>query len=141
MEKIKNFEELISDYIGPNKIVVDTKVSNLTAPGENYLSEIIKIDVILKDKVSDKNEDLSLLAKLSTTDEFIGSTCNITKNEVIFYRDIIPAIKSFHKKHGLPYPSFYPDFAGGRINLTGVEDKADDDAVLILENLVTKGKI
>ncbi|CAG9834802.1 unnamed protein product [Diabrotica balteata] len=139
MEKIKNFEELISDYIGPNKIVVDTKVRNLTAPGENYLSDIIKIDIILKDKVSNKNEDLSLVAKLSITHDFMGPTYNMTKNEVIFYRDIIPTIKSFHKKHGLPYPSFYPDFAGGRINLTGVEDKADEDAVLILENLVTKG--
>ncbi|XP_072393445.1 uncharacterized protein [Diabrotica undecimpunctata] len=139
MEKIKNFEELVSDYIGPNKIVVDTKVSNLTAPGENYLSDIIKIDIVLKDKVSSKNEELSLVAKLCITHEFMGPTYNITKNEIIFYKDIIPAIKRFHKKHGLPYPSFYPDFAGGRINLTGDADKADEDAVLILENLVAKG--
>ncbi|XP_028129630.1 uncharacterized protein LOC114325698 [Diabrotica virgifera virgifera] len=139
MDKIRNFEELISDYIGPFKTVVDTKSSNLTAPGENYLSDIIKIDIVLKDKITNKNEDLSLVAKLTINHEFMGPTHNITKNEVIFYRDVIPAIKRFHRKHGLPSPSFYPDFAGGRINLTGDEDKADEDAVLVLENLVTKG--
>ncbi|CAG9833647.1 unnamed protein product [Diabrotica balteata] len=139
MEKIKNFEELIRDYIGPNKSVVDTKVSNLTAPGENYLSEIIKIDVVLQDKDTNNHEDLSLVAKLCVENEFFGPTYNLTKNEVIFYTDIVPPIKNFHKKHGLPPPSFYPDYAGGRLNLAGETDKPDMDAILILENLVPKG--
>ncbi|XP_072393447.1 uncharacterized protein [Diabrotica undecimpunctata] len=139
MERVKNFEELISDYIGPNKTVVQSKASDLTAPGENYLSDMIKIDVVLKDKISNKTEDLHLVAKLVTDNQVMGPTSNLTKAEVYFYKVVIPAIKSFHKKYSLPYPSFYPDFIGGRINLTGEADKADEDAILILENLVTKG--
>ncbi|XP_028129628.2 uncharacterized protein LOC114325696 [Diabrotica virgifera virgifera] len=139
MEKIKNFEELISDYIGPNKNVVDTKVSNLTAPGENYLSEIIRIDVVVQDKDANHQEHLSLVAKLCVEHEFFGPTYNLTKNEIIFYENIVLAIKNFHKRHGLPPPSFYPDYAGGRFNLAVEDDKPDMNAVLILENLAPKG--
>uniref|UniRef100_A0A6P7F1X3 Uncharacterized protein LOC114325692 n=1 Tax=Diabrotica virgifera virgifera TaxID=50390 RepID=A0A6P7F1X3_DIAVI len=139
MERVKNFEELIRDYIGPNKTIVEAKTGDLTAPGENYLSDMIKIDLILKDTVTNKTEDLNVVAKLVTDNHVMGPTSDLTKAEVYFYKVVVPAIKSFHKKYSLPYPSFYPDYIGGRINLTGEVDKADKDAVLVLENLVTKG--
>ncbi|XP_072393446.1 uncharacterized protein [Diabrotica undecimpunctata] len=140
MNKINDFKELIRDYIGPNKSVIDTKVSNVTAPGENYMSEIIRIQVILKNETTGIKEDLSLVAKLVIDAEIAngGTTAIITRNEVVFYKEVIPVIEEFQRRRDLPVLNIFPKFIAGRINLNG-SDVADTDAVLILEDLSRSG--
>ncbi|XP_050511291.1 uncharacterized protein LOC126887686 [Diabrotica virgifera virgifera] len=140
MNKINEFKELIRDYIGPSKSVVDTKVSNVTAPGENYMSEIIRINVTLKNDTTGKEEELSMVAKLVIDAEIVngGTTAIITKNEVVFYKEVIPVIQEFQRRHNLPVLDLFPKFIAGRLNLNG-SDVADTDAVLILEDLSPAG--
>lgn len=135
MKEIKLFEDLIKSYIGANKTIINKNISNFLPPGENYMSDILKIDLTLKNNENGDEEDVHIVAKLAATNEFIGSTSYMTKSELLFYREIIPAIESFNEKHGLPKPSFFPKFMGGRLNFTG-DTKADQDALLLIENLI-----
>ncbi|XP_056638687.1 uncharacterized protein LOC130446441 [Diorhabda sublineata] len=135
MRNIKFFDDLIKSYISTNKTIVNKKISNFLPPGENYMSDILKIDVTLKNNENGNEEEIHIIAKVAATNEFVGSTSYMTKSELLFYQEIIPAIESFSERHGLPKPSFFPKFMGGRLNLTG-GTTADDNAVILIENLL-----
>ncbi|XP_057667636.1 uncharacterized protein LOC130900782 [Diorhabda carinulata] len=138
-EKIKNLDELIKKYHGEDVQIVDKKITNLTAPGENYLSDIFKLDVTIKNK--NGNESIehyvakSVLIKPEMSTEI---SVEIFKNEILFYTTVIPTIRQFAKEHGLQDKDVFPELIAARLNLDHT-DKPDENAVLILENLVEKG--
>ncbi|XP_056639656.1 uncharacterized protein LOC130447054 [Diorhabda sublineata] len=139
MDIIVNFHELLKDFVGCNRNIIHTKVTKLTTPGENYMSDIFKINLKLKNNNDDDViEDVHLVAKLVVTNDFTGPTANLTKNEILFYEKIVPALESFQERYGVEFPRFFPKYVAGRINLNG-SDVPDKDAVVVLEDLSEKG--
>ncbi|XP_056639653.1 uncharacterized protein LOC130447051 [Diorhabda sublineata] len=140
MEKILNFDELISDHIGSNRTIKGVKASNLLSVGENYMSDILRIHLTLRNNTTEEEENKYLIAKLTIENPLIadGSTAKLTKNEYLFYKQILPAIQDFEKKHSLPVSNFFPKFIAGRLNLNGT-DLPDQNGLLILEDLTSEG--
>ncbi|XP_072393453.1 uncharacterized protein [Diabrotica undecimpunctata] len=137
---IKNLNGILKSVIGVSKIT-NTKITRLTAPGENYGSLMLKLDVTLK---SDEHleTDLHLVAKKIPTSELFRENFNIQvtfKNEVAMYQTVVPILQSFQKESGVKNVfNCVPRFYGARINLDGGQ-QVDSDAVLILENLFANG--
>ncbi|XP_056648855.1 uncharacterized protein LOC130453246 [Diorhabda sublineata] len=138
-EKIKNLDELIKKYHGENVQIVDKKMTNLTAPGENYLSDIFKLDVTIKNKNGNESiEHYVAKSVLIKPDMSSDMNVEIFKNEILFYTTVIPTIRQFAKEHGLQDKDVFPELIAARMNLDHT-DKTDENAVLILENLAEKG--
>lgn len=140
-ERVKNIPALLSQYIGPNKIIVSSKVSNLTAPGENYLSLALKIDVLLKDKISGKEEKLYGAAKCVTNPHSIESWKKSYNRELAFYIEILPTLQKFAEEQCLKSNfDLFPKLIAYRPNLHGENDEVDENSILVLENLKIDGK-
>ncbi|XP_966903.1 uncharacterized protein LOC655281 [Tribolium castaneum] len=131
---IKNFSSLLS--LPPSKKLKECKIARLTAPGENYGSLMLKVDVTLT-TTSGGSETLHLVAKMVPPNPDIQEIFNTSvtfRNEIEFYRKIVPALRNFQKKFGPEVVNFFPKYFGSRLNLTG-SDHVDPDAVLLLDNL------
>lgn len=141
-EKIEKLEELINQYIDKDKKVVNTKITRLTAPGENFGSTMMRVDLVLRDEHA-KDEPLSIVAKLLPESEFFQEIFNVqvTFNmEAAFYEEIVPTLQNFQREQGITdVIDFFPKFYGFRRNLNG-SDKIDGDALLLMENLKTSGE-
>jgi hypothetical protein len=58
------------------------------------------------------------------------------RNEINFYKNIFPILQSFQREHHLnEVINCFPKYYGSRLNLSGITDKVDSDAFLLLENL------
>jgi thiamine kinase-like enzyme len=134
-EQIKNIEDLIP--LGDGKKIVDYKIKRLTTPGENRGSLMLKVDFTVK--TSTGNEEIHAAAKAVLPNEFIQEHFNTPvtfRNEIAFYKKIIPLLQDFQRQHGVKdVIDFVPKYYGSRLNLKGDEGKVDQDAVLLLENL------
>ncbi|XP_074031753.1 uncharacterized protein [Leptinotarsa decemlineata] len=143
--KIEKLDELLGQYIDSKKKILDTKISRLTAPGENYGSEMLRVDLVLKDGETDKEEDLSVVAKLIPISDFFRTMFHVQvtfKNEKEFYNTVVPTLQAFQRKQGATKViECFPKFYGARSNLENNNGLVDDNAVLILENLKSKGYI
>jgi hypothetical protein len=139
-EEIKNIEDLIQ--LGEGKKIVNYKINRLTAPGENYGSLMLSVDITVKTATG--NEEIHAVAKMVPPSEFIQEIFNTPvtfRNEIAFYKEILPILQDFQRQHGVKEViDFVPKYYGSRRNLKGDEGKVDQDAVLLLENLkvVTK---
>jgi uncharacterized ubiquitin-like protein YukD len=134
-EQIKNIEDLIP--LGDGKKIVDYKIKLLTAPGENSGSLMLKVDFTVKTPTG--NEEIHAAAKTVPPNELIQEVFNTAvtfRNEIAFYKKIVPLLQDFQKQHGVKEViDFVPKYYGSRLNLKGDEGKVDQDAVLLLENL------
>ncbi|XP_018569812.1 uncharacterized protein LOC108909863 [Anoplophora glabripennis] len=139
---IENLQEVLSGYIKKSQRISDKKITNLTAPGENYGSIMLKLDVTLKDENDGTEEELHAVAKMIPEQEFVRKIFNTQvtfKNEVAMYNVIAPTLRDFQRENGVnEVIDCFPDFYGARINL-GEHGTVDENAVLILENLDFKG--
>lgn len=142
--KIKKLEELVSQYIDDTKKIVETRVSRHVFASEAPGSTVLIIDVVLKDETRYTQEILSVVAKLLPERKFFQRVFNskVTfKNEVTFYKTVIPVLESFLKESGVKETlDYFPKFYGARLNLEGDCDRVDEDAVLILEEAKGKAK-
>nr|CAI5861545.1 unnamed protein product [Callosobruchus analis] len=140
--KIEKLEDLVAEYIDGQKKIVASKVARLTQPGENYGSEILKVDLVLKSDESGTEERLGVVAKLIPEDEFARKIFDVQYSFVAeseFYNTIVPTLQQFQKQQGMQEMyDFFPKFYGARKNLDG-SDTVDENAVLLLENLTASG--
>lgn len=143
--KIERVDELVAQYVGPNKKIIEKKASSLTAPGENYWSSMVKLDLVLKDQATSEEEDLHAVAKCVISNNgpahFEKMGLLNFRNEIAFYKEIIPALKDFQKEQGMLETKIFPELYAARYNLHGLDSEVDKNAVLILENLKTKGNL
>ncbi|KAJ8918598.1 hypothetical protein NQ315_013103 [Exocentrus adspersus] len=141
-DKIDNLGQLLKNYTGGSKKIVDTKVSRLTALGENYGSTLLKVDISLKNDNDDSEEELHVVAKCIPEDEVLKEVFNIQvscKVEIAFYDTIVPTLQQFQRDKGVEeVVDFFPRMYASRINLNGGE-LVDENAVLLLENLKGAG--
>ncbi|CAG9864979.1 unnamed protein product [Phyllotreta striolata] len=143
---IEQLDRLISKHIGDGKTIVDQKISRLTSPGENFGSEMLKVDLVVESKETRRPENVHIVAKLIPRNDFFKDIFNVQvsfRNESAFYSTVVPALQRFQTQQGLEIDQavdFFPKFFGSRCNLADDErGLVDDDAVLLLENLKIQG--
>lgn len=143
--EIRNLREVLNRSIRRQQKITEIKIENLTAPGENYGSVMLKLDVVLKDEENGQQEEIHLVAKQLPDNEIAKRVFNnqITfKNEIAMYISIIPTLQNFQRENGVnEVIDCFSRFYGGRINLSGENGIVDEDAVIILENLILKGNL
>lgn len=141
--QIKKIDEiLLPKYLGSDKEITRCKTTRLTAPGENYGSLMLAIDLTIRNKDDGKEQELHIVGKAVPRNEFIQrmfKTPLTFKKELEFYRTIVPTLQEFQRKNGVGVMDFFPEFYGGRMGMDENSDKFDDDAVILLENLKIKG--
>lgn len=142
--EIKNIEGLLSEYLGPNKKVISSSVGSLTAPGENYLSVVLKVDVVIRNEENGKEEKLNGVGKClhSGGNEMMKMFGKMNyNNEKNWYTEIVPTLQNFLKDRGVKRDfDFFPKLIAYRANLHGENDEVDEDSVILLENLGVSGK-
>ncbi|KAJ3658386.1 hypothetical protein Zmor_010126 [Zophobas morio] len=131
--KIPNLEDLLQ----LDEKIVSTQIKCLTAPGENYGSLMLSVDI------TTETTDLQIVAKTLPPNPKMQEmfNCPVTfRNEIAFYKSIIPTLRSFQKEHGVKkVMNFAAKYYGSRPNLHHKDEKIDKDAVLLLENLKVSG--
>lgn len=139
IEKIDRILDLLSGY--ENYHLTDQNINYLTAPGENYGSLMLAIELNLKNKKNDNEKVLKAVAKLMAPNEFIQKVFNSQvsfKSEASFYEIIVPTLQNFRTKCELEEMGIFAHCFGSRINLNG-SDIVDGNGILILENLKEEG--
>jgi hypothetical protein len=135
LEHINNIEDLIP--LGETKKILDRKIKRLTAVGENYGSLMLSVDLTIKSPTG--NEEIHAVAKTVPPNEFIQKIFNTPvtfRNEIAFYKNIVPLLQDFQREHGVKEViDFVPKYYGSRLNKNCDEGEVDKDAVLLLENL------
>lgn len=143
--EIKNLHEVLSGYIKKDQKIIEAHLENLTAPGENYGSVMLKLDITVKSEEDGKQEKLHLVAKQLPNNEVAKRVFNIQvvfKNEIAMYAIIVPTLQEFQRENGVSeIIDCFSKFYGGRINLGEDNGIVDENAVVILENLTLKGNL
>lgn len=142
---IVNLDELIYGYTGPSKTIMKKDIKNLTAPGDNYCSLMLKIDVTLKNLNNNEEEMLYMVGKClnkgrkSFMDTFSPWQF---KKEIEFFAKIVPALKELQREQGAEEEyDIFPKVLALRRNLHGNDDEIDDEAVILMENLIQQGRL
>ncbi|XP_018321103.1 uncharacterized protein LOC108734168 [Agrilus planipennis] len=142
---INDLENVLDPILKKNKKLVSYDAVPFTSAGENFGSLMLGLTLVLKDIKTNKEEKVDAVAKMIPTNELIREIFNVNvsfRKEVAMYTDVIQEIKSFLKETGcerdIPYIA---EYYGSRISLNPNAAEVDFDAVLILENLKTKGYV
>lgn len=143
--EVKNLQELISEHLGAHKKIISSEVSRLTAPGENYLSVVVKIDLVLKNEETNSEEKLHAVGKCIHSDDVHEELKNFGKenynSELAFYNYILPTLQKFAKKQGLKKNyDIFPKLIAFRPNLHGNNNEVDEHSILLMENMIVNGK-
>lgn len=145
MEKIKNIENLLAQFVKPYEKVISITMDRLTPPGENYLSLVLKLDVVLLNEETGIQNIFSGVAKCFNPHEENDKELKEFEtgnyiSELTFYKEIIPILQDFTQKRGLNFDIF-PKLVAYRSNLHGKNDDVDQDGVIVLENMKIQGKV
>lgn len=144
-ETIQNLEKLLQKYTGPSKKLIDSKITKLTEPGENYIGLLFNIEATLQDD-DGQEEKFIAVAKclnLKIMKFSFGTIPKQFKKEQAFYTEIIPTLQRFQNETNLEERSIqdlFPTLYTYRNSLNENSGEPDENAVLLLENLFEKGK-
>lgn len=143
--EIKNLQELLNQHFDAKKKLVSSNISMLTAPGENYMSVMLKVDLILKDEDTNKEEKLYAVGKSihsSDVNQFLQGAAKMGYvNESAFYSIIVPTLQDFVTEKSLKRDfDIFPKLIAYRPNLHGEHDEVDENSLLLMENLKISGK-
>ncbi|GLV35389.1 uncharacterized protein CBL_01461 [Carabus blaptoides fortunei] len=144
VQEIKDLKSLLEYSFGKDVDVLSYETKRLTAPGENYGSLMLAVDVKLK---INNTEPITkhLVAKLRPESELLCTIFNIQetfKKELHMYTLSVPALAKLEEEYGIKDNKVSDMFAtcfGGRINLKPGSEIVDEDAVLLLDNLKVSG--
>lgn len=144
VREINDLKSLLEYSFGKDIDVLSYETKMLTAPGENYGSLMLAVDVKLKINNA-APVTKHLVAKLSPESETMCNLFNIQetfKKELSMYTTTVPALAKLEEEYGIKENKVSDMFAtcfGGRINLKPGSEVVDKDAVLLLENLKVIG--
>ncbi|KAK9300138.1 hypothetical protein QLX08_007063 [Tetragonisca angustula] len=146
MKKIvlRDIEPVLRQRIGNHMIIENFSSKSLLPPGENYGSTIFSVEVELKNKNTEKKENLHLIAKMCPPTEYQRQIFNSSRTfmkEIFMYDTILPAYNKLELECGLKKNEIFeilPKFYGSRLSLKPDGD-FDDDAVIFMENLKVEG--
>lgn len=122
--------------------VTKINIARLTAPGENYISLVFRLDVEVVD-ANGNSETIHGVAKrlpLTSGDKepWGDFSALAMKVEIDWYRRIVPLFQNFAKEFGLQY-DYFPTYLGSRLSLNDDSQEADSEAVLVVKNLHPEG--
>ena len=144
--ELKNLQSLLRDSINQELIVVEYETCNLLPKGENYASTMLKVEAKIRRTKNSPKENLPLVAKMIPTTEFQRDLFNATasfKKEIYVFEKLVPAYRMLEKEAGISDENLFdilPKFYGGRLTLNKENsDKADEDAVMLMENIKLHG--
>lgn len=139
---ISDLEKVLAGSFGTDWKLIKHSTKYLTAPGENYGSTILALDIVYEEKGQLKSENL--VAKLCPPTDLLKEAFLTTvtfKKETDAYIHACPAIARFETEFQLPESKRLDVFAkcyGARIGLTN-NNNVDNDAIIILDNLKMQG--
>ncbi|KAF7282398.1 hypothetical protein GWI33_002712 [Rhynchophorus ferrugineus] len=132
---IKDVEKVVK----VDGVVKNVEVSRLTAPGENFISLVLRVDLdVEKDGQTTKVSTVAKRVPLANS-RMISMSFQSMKNEIKFYSEIIPILTRFSNEYGIDSESLYAKYYGSRLNLEGADEEVTRDAVLLVENLIPQG--
>lgn len=137
---LRDLESLLKKSLGEETKILSQKVENLLPKGENYGSTILKVSI-----KTDKEEDLELVAKMTVTTDYQKSMMDCTiafKKEIFVFEELRPIYEEIQREAGfkdLEILDFFPKFFGSRLSRNFQSQEADEDVVLLMENLKFKG--
>lgn len=130
------FKDILTNHFGPKYRIRDEKIENATKVGENYCSDIYKVDFLLENVEDGLRKPVHAIAKCFNSgpeDCFRDYIASEFEKEIHFYAEIVPLIEEFISKQDKTETiDLFPKFFGYR--------KEVDDFVLLIENLETSGK-
>lgn len=143
--EIENLQELMTQFVGSSKKIVHSDITNLTSPGENLLSVVLKVDLTIRDEETGKDENLHGVAKCIHSNVVHHIVRQFEKKfytrELNWYTKIVPALQDFVKERELGGCfDLFPRLIAYRANLLGETVEVDENAVLLMENLIASGK-
>ncbi|XP_046624790.1 uncharacterized protein LOC124307309 [Neodiprion virginianus] len=131
------------DY-GENVMVDDFEAKMLTPPGSNYGSVLLAVKVTVRRNKFATPKVVNVVAKMLPSEFFqdVFNSAVTFPKEVAAYEEILPAYQMLQLENGIPKSkvfNHFPRFFGARIPDDLKTKAADDDAVILLENLVAAG--
>lgn len=142
-EYIEQLEKLLSENF--EEVCIDT-ISDLSKPGENYMSHVYEVDAIVKNPSKARKEIIELhvvvkVIKKGITQDFKLLTMDLFTKEICFYSEIVPTLKNFQLEDGNSRKlEFFAKCVAFRNNRSGNKGVVDENALLIFENLKHKGE-
>lgn len=137
---IRDIETVLQPHLGGSK-VTKVNLSRLTAPGENYLSLVFRVDVEVVNE-NGKSETVSAVAKrlplFGDKKPEMDFNAVAMKNEIKWYSDVIPIYKEFARDYNID-SNYFPDYLGSRLSLNAASKDADSESVLLVRNLYPEG--
>lgn len=137
---IPDIDKVVQPYIN-NRKITKVNLSRLTAPGENFLSLVLRVDLEVEDE-NGKKETISAVAKRLPRVKQPGFNFNgiVMKNEIKWYSEVVPILKQFAEENGIE-SDYFPTYMGSRLSLNPESQEADDEAILLIKNLIPEGII
>ncbi|XP_018320191.1 uncharacterized protein LOC108733514 [Agrilus planipennis] len=146
MNKVHKINDLggpLKEYLGPRRELIDYETKYLTSVGENYGSLMLAVILKIKNKETNAEEHVNVIAKMCPLSDILKKAFNVNvtvKKEIVIYTKFFEILKQFLKDHEVDDRfDFFAKYFGSRINSHPNADIVDDDAVIILENLKYSG--
>ncbi|KAL1505628.1 hypothetical protein ABEB36_005149 [Hypothenemus hampei] len=127
---IKDIENLVAQTIDGN--IKNIEMTRLTAPGENYLSIVLKVDFLVEKngKFSTINAVAKRLPMGNVANEFHKFAM---RSEILWYSELLPVLIEFGNEFGID-TSYFPKYLGSRLG-----NGKDEEPILLLQNLIPEG--
>ena len=143
--ELRDLQSLLRKNINKELIVVEYKTWDLLPKGENYGSTMLKVEAKIKKAKNSPEENLSLVAKMVPMNEFqknLNASASFRK-EIYIFEKLFPTYRQLEKEAGFENQyliDILPKFYGGRLTLKEkAPDEADEDAVMLMENIKLHG--
>ncbi|XP_003706562.1 uncharacterized protein LOC100881796 [Megachile rotundata] len=139
---VQNLNELLAESLGKDIQVKQLEWRPLTAPGENFGSVMLAINVTVTRL--NRTDTLHLVGKLPPTSAYLLDLFNspVTfKKELLFYSSMAKEFTKLQLESGInekDVSDLAPKYFGGRLGLKDPE-VFDHQAVIVLENLKYNG--
>ncbi|XP_023316390.1 uncharacterized protein LOC106652979 [Trichogramma pretiosum] len=142
---IRELESVLRKGLGNHELqLVEYSCRPLMPLGENYASVVLKVDATIRPRENAKTESLHLVAKtVNATDKTVVTWSELLPKEVFAYKRVLPAYRQLEREAGVAESDLIdvaPAYYGSRMSLDPRQpDLADDDSLLLVENLCTRG--
>ncbi|XP_076249222.1 uncharacterized protein LOC143188702 [Calliopsis andreniformis] len=139
---VQDLDTILAQSLGKDFQIDHLEWKPLTAPGENFGSIMLAVDVTITR--NNKTETLYLVAKLPPTSKYLLELFDspVTfKKELLFYSTMAKEFINLQLESGVKDEDLdilTPKYFGGRLGLHNLEE-FDEQAVIVLENLKYSG--
>lgn len=136
---IPDIDKVVQPYVNDRK-VTKVNLSRLTAPGENYLSLVLRVDLEVENQNGVKETISAVAKRLPPVNQHTGFNFNgiVMKNEIKWYSEVVPILKQFANENGIE-ADYFPTYMGSRLSLNPESQEADSEAILLIKNLIPEG--